>query len=1110
LAQLDDPLRQAAARQAGMRGSGALTTRGIGRIAQEAGVDPSVARQFVEEAAGFQGPIRSTVGIGNTQALNNRLIPSSVTEGILDLKGEVKRLSGRSGLGRRTTDRLIARDAAEREMRRQILEGSGDAATKALQLTRLASAKGATRVLVEEAANELGSIPGARNMSKADRRALTYALDTGQLDQLDLAPDVADWFARQRQRMVDAGVQLGEIKNYVPRRLTHRAQQAAIKGEQPIRDLINFDVAKAERFQKLRTNADETLEAANERFRREHGYDFDVFETDFNILSDAYLAEMDNALMKAAVTEPTGAGGVRVLTDANRVIDETKAGKAVDRLAAEEEAFKTQKKLTRAQQKTLREDSFQALQESRKAVSKAKGALTKAKNSLSNAERAAKKAVRSEEAARLALEAADPNDRKLIERLTAKLELRTQDRIIAEGKLQGAQSRISRATADFHAADAATKELAGRRLSDEAKELALKGGPKEDVDAIVRQSSNMLAQATRARKKFIQAPASDLSANNPMYWLAVDPKGLSARADNVMTEMNKFRPETPADKGRLTALKREMASSKDELAALKPGEGVKRQLIGLRMSEITADFDALKTGVEKAALQQWKDMGGVIHNPKFMEYMKIQFDVGFKQMRDEAGNVIPDRQMAAWYDEALNALSPAFNKEQAGEFWAGVAKAQRGYNRALQWWKGMATGTPGFLVRNVYSGMFNMYLDGVGATDVARYRQFHRLFEDHGLDEAVSRWTVKHGADEAARMSEALQVAAGTGWGQTFNIGMKGDANRLLSPQNIRGEGWNAQAINPVSHKNVLTANVRSVSEHAEAVMRGAHALHGLKQGDTFDEALARVTKYHFNYRDVGELDKAIRQVSPFFVFFSRNLGLQAQMFAQKPFKLNRSLFNTKRNFEWADEGREDSPDWLGGLFGGIPLGLGGSGSGEMFFTPDLPTLQTLEDLSDPARALRGQVGPFPGAAYQALSGKSLFHGGEFSDRFTTGSEYDDNLAPRLAPVYGQIPVIQQLLDVLPGTKVVNGQMVITDRSQTVLEQLAPMLGQWGRFGPETRSTEGAPRKDVEQVLGWAGLPFKWNSPDLQQSVANQEAYKAYAADKAAEEEERLRAMLGG
>jgi len=155
------------------------------------------------------------------------------------------------------------------------------------------------------------------------------------------------------------------------------------------------------------------------------------------------------------------------------------------------------------------------------------------------------------------------------------------------------------------------------------------------------------------------------------------------------------------------------------------------------------------------------------------------------------------------------------------------------YAKIQGWWKAYAVATPGFHMRNMYSGGFGMWLDGVSPKAVQRFNKYYRVYMKQG-PEAAERWAMKHGEQTAGQLREALETVGGSGWGVTHD-----EVRDVLS-------GAQSRWYSPGPSGGVVNLS-RGFGETVEASMRGAHAFSVLQRGGSRNEALNRVTKFHFN-----------------------------------------------------------------------------------------------------------------------------------------------------------------------------------------------------------------------------------------------------------------------
>jgi len=337
-----------------------------------------------------------------------------------------------------------------------------------------------------------------------------------------------------------------------------------------------------------------------------------------------------------------------------------------------------------------------------------------------------------------------------------------------------------------------------------------------------------------------------------------------------------------------------------------------------------------------------------------------------------------------------------------------------------------------------------------------------------GEERAVAWASAKWGSTVGNNLNEAIKVSGASGWGITAQE----------AGQKIVGDSVNW--VNPLSSNSPLPYVSRKVGDWSEGTMRGTHAYSVLERGGSNAEALSRVEKFHFNYRDIGEFDQVAKKVIPFWTFFSRNAALQAEVWARNPGKLNRSYFNMKRNLEFISEDEESQgtsvPDYLIEDLGGIRTPWGGADRGRAYLTPDLPGLKFRKDAGDPLGALLGGVGPGLKVPYQMVSGTDQFTGRDYRDEFTQRTATGD--VPRLGSPILQLPGVRNVADVvLPGTRLENGQLLQTDRGQMISDSVNPGLARISRLFPNMPRQQETRTQAIVSVFGGS---IRWNDPGSQ------------------------------
>ena len=524
-------------------------------------------------------------------------------------------------------------------------------------------------------------------------------------------------------------------------------------------------------------------------------------------------------------------------------------------------------------------------------------------------------------------------------------------------------------------------------------------------------------------------------------------------------------------------------------------------------------FDA-KTAELMLTAQEVRDgMIVALNDPKFAGRLMADIEAGFRRI---AGTT---EQAPAWLADAMRKVPDLRNLSER----QALTKALKEYDRAMNLWKSWATGSPGFVVRNLYSGMFSMYLDDVSPYNLRKMQGYLKHYEgwnNNWLSNTATdkqgfafadAWARKKGYSEAEieYFHKAIEAATGSGWG--------------LTPQEVqtalqRGTSTGLGAkVNPFSTEFAPTGWVRNKSSNAEARMRAGHAFDHLVKGGDVVSATQVLERFHFNYRDISQLDRSLKRVMPFWMFYSRNMSLQASVWGRMPDKLNRSYYNFKRNMEQGYEGDEVKPRYFDDI-GAVGTQFGKPGGSQWYATPDLPSLrfmQDIENLDDPVRMASSFAPPFKTAA-QLFKGENLFTGAPFKDRLTdfdvNGNEYN-----RVAPRFFQLPGVKQatgygseVLGHLPGLEKLksgiqfgpNGELLMTDRIQSVTEDFIPLLGRGTRLVPNNPRDES---RVADRWLSFFGIPVKQNTAPMIQGENYRRMLDLQAEAKRIAEQARIR-----
>ena len=271
--------------------------------------------------------------------------------------------------------------------------------------------------------------------------------------------------------------------------------------------------------------------------------------------------------------------------------------------------------------------------------------------------------------------------------------------------------------------------------------------------------------------------------------------------------------------------------------------------------------------------------------------------------------------------------------------------------------KSYVTATPGFYIRNAYGNVFAMITAGGNPANLTRgvrvFRQIQKGMKDTSvppqkrLRKAIDVATRKLSKAEKDFIEESFAYSGATGFGQIGEVATATGAGKTgifgkEATGMFPGAGKGLGRIRPIPTKEIPFAKrtseilftplrkLRTSGGNFEEATRFALLYDGLKQGYSIEEATARVNKYLIDYQDLSILDNNIKQIIPFWMFFSRNLPLQIENMTMNP-RAYQLYNNAKRNLEDKEGTNENVPDYLkeAGAFK-LPFG------NDLYLKPDL------------------------------------------------------------------------------------------------------------------------------------------------------------------------------
>lgn len=281
------------------------------------------------------------------------------------------------------------------------------------------------------------------------------------------------------------------------------------------------------------------------------------------------------------------------------------------------------------------------------------------------------------------------------------------------------------------------------------------------------------------------------------------------------------------------------------------------------------------------------------------EIYEKSMELYLTEMGDRGGRFVYDMADEGWSaleqlgvqmpTDLLERWRPNIKKLENDEEWKTFVKAlgrQQGY------WKKYVTNTLGFLVRNGYSGTFMNYADGVSGKHLlegAKWagKQGPVLRNESNWrksGKSYSKWMEEAGIDVSnpAAVEEAnmvMEIVYATSRGVNTDNAMpvvdRWKVTKFLD-KNKQTAKWRL-GDNP--YLNLFTTK----NDYVERALRIPMALDSVRQGHTFEEAVARISRVHFDYGDLSKMDEAAKSVIPFWIWTSRNIPLQVTQVMTRP-----------------------------------------------------------------------------------------------------------------------------------------------------------------------------------------------------------------------------------
>ena len=489
--------------------------------------------------------------------------------------------------------------------------------------------------------------------------------------------------------------------------------------------------------------------------------------------------------------------------------------------------------------------------------------------------------------------------------------------------------------------------------------------------------------------------------------------------------------------------------------------------IGMLQS-INAEF-----GTENGLAFNLNSFGGEFVPPQSAKELRDMFNLSSRQMW---GNflITGDEYMADSVIDSLLAAQKMNDREAVGKY-------LRAYDRVHNWMKAQMVATPGFVLRNIFGGMSNMWFADIPLeANIKTAYLMNRVYKagEGDFDLGLNRLIEKNPNDVELQNAFEIRRAGGDGGGQAastvdVNLGQPGKLDYIVgSKDNPFRQG--RITLNPADSGFVMFSAVRHANTFAEQMMRLGTGLHVMNVGGDLDEALEMIYKLHFNYGGLSSVEQKFgKRFFPFYTWTRKNFPLQMELLARNPGKFNR-LMSIKRNLEMNEEKEGMVPDYFLENFNiQLPWKVGGATT---YAAPDLP----LQDLFrfDPSREGGGAAmeqifsgaTPFFKTPIEYWADKKLFAGIPYQDEFV-----------KLPVAFRVIPGMTTSLKMLGwGDKNAKGEWMVNDKKLGILENMLPFIGRLRRIIPEDEKTQETWIQTMMSTLG--GVSVRINTPRRQRS----------------------------
>ena len=437
-------------------------------------------------------------------------------------------------------------------------------------------------------------------------------------------------------------------------------------------------------------------------------------------------------------------------------------------------------------------------------------------------------------------------------------------------------------------------------------------------------------------------------------------------------------------------------------------------------------------------------------------------------------------------DESVELFAAAVQAAAKTQDTVAMNKFMKEYGRVLNWWKAQAISTPGFILRNMMGGFWmNNQLAGVPMGVHQKVMGIRRAAMEaaelggrpgdvsYGIQELVKagkpvRLKGKLGLPQAQLRVGVDELLDFDDWYKT-GVASSGQVSQEVTSRiaSAGNDTWrNAVregSANPFNADFKPFALVRRANQDAEFMMRGALAHHIKTSGGSLDDAFAAVNKYHFDYSNLTNTERKIKQVIPFYTWQKNVIPVLIESIGKNPTAWGR-LAQVKKELELNSPAEGMVPSFFAENMG-IRLPFS-TGDGQVYAIPDLPFRDLArwskgfqdKSLTEMVRPITESAVPFVKLPIELWAGKRSFADIPFSGRY------------QQVPAWGKIPGLMEALSLKGWAKKNSkGEWKITDREIYKVEQMLPWFGRIARLIPNEKG------KQERLVTTWVSTVFGTN-----------------------------------